>query len=150
MARALRARAEDERGFSLIELLVVILIIGILAAIALPAMLSNSGRADDAVAKATARVLVTHVESCFATEEDYRNCDQKADLISLEVDWGTGPGQASVTDADRRSYEIQGVSKSNLGGTKHIFTIAKNTSTGVITKTCEPAGYGGCAESGTW
>ena len=150
MARASRERIEGERGFTIIELLVVILIIGILAAIALPAFLGHKDRAEDAVAKSTARVLVTHVESCFATNEDYRQCDEEADLLRLEVDWGTGPTQASVTDSDRLSYEIQAVSKSSLGGSPHVFTIAKDTRTGVITQTCEPAGYGGCPASGTW
>ena len=150
MARSLRARISDERGFTLIELLAVILIIGILAAIAYTQFLGHKDRSEDAVAKSVARVMVTHVESCFATNQDYRNCDEESELPRLDAPWGTAAGQAAVTASDKLSYEIKGVSPSQMGGQQHVFTISKDTSTGVITKTCEPPGFGGCPGTGLW
>ena len=59
--------AEDERGFTLIELVVVILIIGILAAIAIPSFLNQKSKASDAAAKELAHSMQVAAET-YATD----------------------------------------------------------------------------------
>jgi len=57
MARIHKAMKEDQKGFTLVELLVVVIIIGILAAIAIPVFLSQRNKGYDSAAKNDARNL---------------------------------------------------------------------------------------------
>ena len=59
------------RGFSLMELLVVVTIIGILAAIAIPAFARQREKADDGVAKSLVRAGQSAMEVYFAESQTY-------------------------------------------------------------------------------
>ena len=68
--------------------------IGILAAIALPAFLGQQHKGQDSEAKANARELVSHVESCAVETQDYDECDTPSELGPINLDWGGGPGRS--------------------------------------------------------
>jgi type IV pilus assembly protein PilA len=142
----LRLRAEE--GFSLLELVVVVLVLGVLAAIALPAFLSQQDKGKDASAKSDARNLATAVESCQHGKDSYADCDTAAELASEAqgYSWGSGAGQVSVASATSDSFSIEAVSEGKSGGTSNRFTLSRAPN-GTISRTC--TGDGGC-DDGSW
>jgi type IV pilus assembly protein PilA len=153
MALPRRIRLNRESGFTLIEVLVVILIIGILAAIALPVFLSQRSSANDAEAKSNARSLSSQVELCFAPEEDFRKCQTEADIgDSLGIPYGPGDGEAQVTAAAKHSYTIVArAARPDENGVIHTFTIERDLG-GATTHSCTASNgndNGGCND-GSW
>ena len=143
-----------EEGFALVELLVVILIIGILAAIALAVFLRQQERAYDTEAKSQTRDLMVHVESCFVETGDYTKCDEPGEYRPpVGLAWGNGPGEVQVdrSETTPTSFRVSGVSRAQSNGVNHVFRIRRDRSAATV-RSCETGGSndeGGC-RGGTW
>src|SRR5579884_3662101 len=70
LERRLSERRDDE-GFTLIELMVVILIIAILLAIAIPTFLGARSRAQDRAAQSSLRNALTAADTSYANLNSY-------------------------------------------------------------------------------
>ena len=138
---------QREDGFTLIEMLVVCLIIAALAAIALPVFLSQQAKAQDADAKSNARNLVSHIEACQASTEDYTQCDSVAELGTTGLPLVDGAPTADATVGVAASTRISFVVTAQSRHNSATYSISR-TAGGAIQRTC--AGGGGGCLNGAW
>ncbi len=81
---------EKEQGFTLTELLIVLVIIGVLAAIAVPIYLSQRERAYEATMRSDLRTVAQEVESAYADDEAYPTVTSTGNQATITPASGTG------------------------------------------------------------
>lgn len=141
MAMRRPAALRSQAGFTLIEVLVVGLILATLAAIALPAFLSQTAKANDTDAKSVARTAELTMYMYFADHESF-DVDV-AGLRALEPSLSSGLGTTLQVSGSEAGHSIVVTSRSN----GH-FNIRRE---GAVTeRTCDSPGKGGCPAGGKW
>lgn len=129
------------RGFTMVELLVVILIIGILAMIALPAFVGQRQKGEDTEAQQMVRTVATALAT-FHTDENTYDAT-RADLERIEPAIRNATGDLKVT-GDDDGFEIDETSDSET-----VFTMTR-ASDGRVTRSCTAPDRGLCKSDNTW
>ena len=130
--RTLSDKRDEQDGFTLIELMVVVLIIAILIAIAIPTFLGARQRAQDRAAQSDLRNGLTAEKTFYTDNQSYSNDTTTAGMKGIEasLDWGgkLTVKVGNVTGTDKGVVCLEQTSKS--GTVFSLGDVASGTSAG--------------------
>jgi type IV pilus assembly protein PilA len=139
-----RTRLRTSDGFTLVEILVVLLVVGILAAIALPSFLDQRVKAQDAEAKVYLVAAGKALEIYHQERDTYAGAGQ-ADLARIDPALAEARNLAVAGDGRTFDVSIDSAAGANGGGR---FTLSRLDDR--VVRTCANAGKGACSAANAW
>ena len=126
-----------QKGFTLIELMIVIAIIGILAAIAIPAYQNYVIRAQATEGSSIIGSLETAFEECYANSGSAKSCDSNSavGIPASKTISGTYVGSAKLTNPGQITVTYNANANANIAAKTVIWTAYKSLD-GNITWVC--------------
>jgi type IV pilus assembly protein PilA len=97
-------RLDDESGFTLVELLVVLVIIGVLVAVSVPSYLGFKKRAERSQTAASLRAAIPAAEAWYSDNQSYAG--MTAALLRSDYDSGINDSMLRVTNATVSGYRF--------------------------------------------
>ena len=138
MRRLLQSRdLADVRGFTLVELLVVLLILSILGVIALPAWLDQRAKGEDTEAKQTIRTAVIALTAHHMDTGSYDATPAQLEAIEPSL----GDASDLRISGDEDEFEVRERSEDTTD-----FWLIRNPD-GSLSRDCSQHGYGLCRGS---
>jgi type IV pilus assembly protein PilA len=121
------------KGFTLIELMIVVAIIGILAAIAIPNFVKFQCRSKQSEAKGNLKALYTAEESYRAEYDTYFDCPS-----------GTGAGQCGLNSTNDIGFSPKG------GKIRYLYSASGSATTGFAGDATVNAGFSSELGADSW
>jgi type IV pilus assembly protein PilA len=162
LLKALRNRMQDDKGFTLIELMVVVLIIAILIAIAIPTFLGLRRRAQDRAAQSDLRNGLTAAKAYYTDNETYAGfvADDPAnpndgESIEPSLNWADG-GAATQNTVHIKLVEAvggvagQAITLATRSESGTAFCIADNSQVGTVRGIVDAGNFAACDAAADW
>src|SRR3954471_8952288 len=132
-------------GFTLVEILVVMLVLGLLAAIAIPSFFNQREKARDADAKMAAKTAQEAAEAIATDNDRYYDGPDGVSVANLRnAEETLNDADLSVPAVGHDTYTVRVHSASG-----NDFAVSRLVD-GSATLTCSTAGKAGCPSTGNW